>query len=82
MAICGASTVPQEETLFPPLCYLEKAGDPTLEFTATGGVLTQVPVAITVNQRAATIDGLVERRKFLHLGTLGNLRSEVERELM
>ena len=45
---CGALVAPlsfyflEEETLFGPLCYLERAGDPVLAFTPSGGVLTEV----------------------------------------
>jgi WD40 repeat protein len=71
----------EEEILFPPLSYLERAGHPTIDVADNGGVVTEVPVSITVNQHSATIDGLVERRKFLHKGMLDNLRGDVDREL-
>ena len=55
-------------------------GIPELLFTKHGAVL-QVSMRITANQRADTVDGLMERRKFLHLGMLDNMASELDREL-
>ena len=52
-----------------------------MDFSEDKTVVTEVPVSITVNQHSETIDGLVERRKFLHTGMLQNLWGEVEREL-
>ncbi|MGB1595370.1 MAG: ADP-ribosyltransferase domain-containing protein, partial [Promethearchaeia archaeon] len=73
--------IEEEEVLIPPLCYLERTGNPRMAFTAHGGGVNEVTLQITVNQHADTIDGLVERRKFLHLGMLENLNLEVEMEL-
>jgi hypothetical protein len=71
----------EEEICFPPLCSLEVKGRPQILFTDKGAVL-QVKMGITVNQKAETVDGLVGRRKFLHLGMLRNLVQEVESELL
>ena len=49
--------IEEEEVLIPPLAYLERAGNPSVEFTSSGRVVNVVPVTITVNQHAATIDG-------------------------
>ena len=62
------------------LCSLQVTGKPDVRFTSHGSVL-EVPVRITVNQHADTIDGLIARRQFLHMGMLNNLKSEVEQEL-
>ena len=71
----------EEEVVFPPLTNLQRAGNPTLTFAENGSVVTEVPLVLTVNQHSDTIDQLVERRKFLHMGMLANLDGEVEREL-
>jgi hypothetical protein len=71
----------EEEICFPPLCSLEVKGRPQILFTDNGAVL-QVTMGITVNQKAETVDGLVGRRKFLHLGMLRNLVQEVESEML
>ena len=73
--------IEEEEVLISPLCYLERTGNPQMAFTAHGRGVNEVPLQITVNQHADTIDGLVERRKFLHEGMLENLQNEVEMEL-
>lgn len=70
----------EEEVCFPSLCSIEVTGKPEILFTEKGAVL-HVKMGITVNQKADTIDKLVERRRFLHLGSLRNLKQEVESEL-
>ena len=52
-----------------------------MSYAPNGAAVIEVPINITVNQHSATIDGLVDRRKFLHMGMLANLRGEVERDL-
>ena len=59
---------------------VQVTGNPTVRFTSRGSVL-EVPVRITVNQHANTMDGLIGRRSFLHMGMLNNLKSEVEQVL-
>jgi WD40 repeat protein/ankyrin repeat protein len=71
----------EEEILFPPLSNLARVGPPLMDFAAGGIVVTEVPVRITINQHSETIDGLVHRRKFLHMGMLELSRAQVEREL-
>jgi len=72
----------EEEICFSPLSNLEVIGLPQMDFTKHGFPVLEVPVRVTVNQKAETIDNLKERRKFLHLGMVKNLASEVDRELM
>ena len=60
--------------------YMQVTGKATVRFERSGSVLL-VPVRITVNQHTDTMSGLMQRRKFLHMGMLDNLASEVEREL-
>ena len=52
-----------------------------MSYAPNGAAVIEVPVNITVNQHSETIDGLIDRRKFLHMGMLANLRGEVERDL-
>jgi len=59
---------------------VQVTGNPNVRFTSRGSVL-EVPVRITVNQHADTMDGLIGRRSFLHMGMLNNLKSEVEQVL-
>ena len=59
---------------------VQVTGNPTVRFTSRGSVL-EVPVRITINQHADTMDGLIGRRSFLHMGMLNNLKSEVEQVL-
>ena len=40
----------EEEVVFPPLCNLERVGQPTMYFDDNGTAVTEVPVSITVNQ--------------------------------
>jgi len=60
--------------------YVQVTGKATVRFARRGSVLL-VPVRITVNQHTDTLSGLMQRRKFFHMGMLDNLVGEVEREL-
>ncbi|MGB1597743.1 MAG: ADP-ribosyltransferase domain-containing protein, partial [Promethearchaeia archaeon] len=83
---CGASLgalsfyTAEEEICFPPLCNLEAAAPPQMSVNKKGVVL-EVYLQVSVNQHSDTIDALVQRRKFLHMGMLHNLQEEVTREL-
>ena len=83
---CGASLGAlsfykgEEEICFPPLCILEAAAPPQMSVNKKGVVL-EVYLQVSVNQHSDTIDVLVQRRKFLHMGMLRNLQEEVARDL-
>mmetsp|Transcript_52930 Transcript_52930/g.139420 ORF Transcript_52930/g.139420 Transcript_52930/m.139420 type:complete len:90 (+) Transcript_52930:37-306(+) len=53
--------------------FLQVVGEPILERRGQLEVLL-IPIRVNVNLKAVTVEDLMQRRKYLHLGMVKNLR--------
>mmetsp|Transcript_52922 Transcript_52922/g.139376 ORF Transcript_52922/g.139376 Transcript_52922/m.139376 type:complete len:1187 (+) Transcript_52922:93-3653(+) len=70
----------EAEFLMPPLTCLEVVGEPILERRGQLEVLL-IPIRVNVNLKAVTVEDLMQRRKYLHLGMVKNLREELVNDI-
>ena len=77
----------ESEYLWVPCSFLEPDGAPKVELVpadgegAAGGVVTEVPVRLSANLKARTVEELRTQKKDMHLAAFGYLLAETARDL-
>jgi hypothetical protein len=76
----------EREFLWVPCSFLEPHGAPSVELVeaaggGAGGVVTVVPVRVSVNLKALTVEELRSQKRDMHLNAFRYLRDETLREL-
>ena len=76
----------EREFLWVPCSFLEPHGAPTVELVAgggggAGGVVTVVPVRVSANLKALTVEELRTQKRDMHVGAFRYLLDEARREL-
>ena len=76
----------EREFLWVPCSFLEPHGAPTVELVAgggggAGGVVTVVPVRVSANLKALTVEELRTPKRDMHVGAFRYLLDEARREL-
>ena len=71
----------EAEILIPPLSFLEVVGDARVETGKDGGLIRVIPLAVSANVTGSTIEGIVGKRKQLHMFQMENAVHEIKRRL-
>ena len=67
--------------LFPPLTYIQKAGEEYMELTKDG-VVTMIPVRLNANQLSMTCDRIVGQKKELHITAFEYALEKLRQQLL
>jgi hypothetical protein len=71
----------EKEILFPPVSFLEVAGETRMEVGPGGKTVRVVTLSVNANQACGTIEEMLGARKRLHVAMLENYELEIKGEL-